>query len=124
VGPYDRTIILRWLVVQKGCSLLPASWLAWPTRLVDGLPFRTQRSVFPQSLARSVREGSTIDPRQGSVSVGVWQMACRRVIKVGERTVKNILGKFSLLISITYPNVPSAVPSEPIAVPETNSKSL
>lgn len=41
-----------------------------------------------------------IDPRQGSVSVGVWQLACRRVIKVGERTVKNILGKFSLLISI------------------------
>jgi len=41
-----------------------------------------------------------IDPRQGSVSVGVWQMACRRVIKVGERTVKSILGEFSLLISI------------------------
>ncbi|KAF8444770.1 CHD5-like protein-domain-containing protein [Boletus edulis BED1] len=37
----------------------------------------------------------------GSVSVGVWQMACRRVIKVGECTVKNIM----------------AVPSEPIAVP-------
>ncbi|KAF8134532.1 CHD5-like protein-domain-containing protein [Boletus edulis] len=37
----------------------------------------------------------------GSVSVGVWQMACRRVIKVGECTVKNIV----------------AVPSEPIAVP-------
>jgi hypothetical protein len=38
-----------------------------------------------------------IDPRQGSVSVGVWQMACRRVIKVGERTVKGILGEFSLI---------------------------
>ncbi|KAI6113281.1 CHD5-like protein-domain-containing protein [Pisolithus croceorrhizus] len=25
---------------------------------------------------------------KGSVSVGVWQLACRRVIKVGERTVK------------------------------------
>lgn len=46
---------------------------------------------------------------KGSVSVGVWQMACRRVIKVGERTVKNILA-----------------PSEPVAVPvemETRSKS-
>ncbi|KAG2135411.1 WRB/Get1 family [Suillus clintonianus] len=45
---------------------------------------------------------------KGSVSVGVWQMACRRVIKVGERTVKNILA-----------------PSEPVAVPvgmETSSK--
>ncbi|KIJ18597.1 hypothetical protein PAXINDRAFT_128849 [Paxillus involutus ATCC 200175] len=28
---------------------------------------------------------------KGSVSVGVWQMACRRVIKVGERTVKNVM---------------------------------
>lgn len=46
---------------------------------------------------------------KGSVSVGVWQLACRRVIKVGERTVKNILA-----------------PSEPVAVPVemgTNSKS-
>ncbi|KAG2341030.1 hypothetical protein BDR05DRAFT_977060 [Suillus weaverae] len=42
---------------------------------------------------------------KGSVSVGVWQMACRRVIKVGERTVKNIL-----------------VPSEPVPV-EMESKS-
>ncbi|KAG9316736.1 CHD5-like protein-domain-containing protein [Chiua virens] len=31
---------------------------------------------------------------QGSVSVGVWQMACRRVIKVGEQTVKNIVGEY------------------------------
>ncbi|KAG2043275.1 WRB/Get1 family [Suillus americanus] len=43
---------------------------------------------------------------KGSVSVGVWQMACRRVIKVGERTVKNILA-----------------PSEPVAVPVEMSKS-
>ncbi|KIM69275.1 hypothetical protein SCLCIDRAFT_13349 [Scleroderma citrinum Foug A] len=27
----------------------------------------------------------------GSVSVGVWQMACRRVVKVGERTVKALI---------------------------------
>lgn len=26
----------------------------------------------------------------GSVSCGVWQMACRRVIKVGERVVKEL----------------------------------
>jgi hypothetical protein len=46
---------------------------------------------------------------KGSVSVGVWQMACRRVIKVGERTVKGILA-----------------PSEPVAIPvekETETKS-
>ena len=27
----------------------------------------------------------------GSVSCGVWQMACRRVIKVGERVVKDVM---------------------------------
>ena len=27
----------------------------------------------------------------GSVSCGVWQMACRRVIKVGERVVKEVM---------------------------------
>jgi hypothetical protein len=46
---------------------------------------------------------------KGSVSVGVWQMACRRVIKVGERTVKGILA-----------------PSGPVAIPvekETETKS-
>ncbi|KZP11610.1 hypothetical protein FIBSPDRAFT_756485 [Athelia psychrophila] len=30
---------------------------------------------------------------KGSVSVGVWQMACKRVIKIGERVVKSILGE-------------------------------
>ncbi|EKM54197.1 uncharacterized protein PHACADRAFT_123019 [Phanerochaete carnosa HHB-10118-sp] len=37
----------------------------------------------------------------GSVSCGVWQMACRRVIKVGERVVKNL----------------ASVSAEPTAVP-------
>ena len=27
----------------------------------------------------------------GSVSCGVWQMSCRRVIKIGERVVKDFL---------------------------------
>ncbi|EIW82839.1 hypothetical protein CONPUDRAFT_121027 [Coniophora puteana RWD-64-598 SS2] len=30
---------------------------------------------------------------KGSVSVAVWQTACRRVIKVGERTVKNMISE-------------------------------
>jgi hypothetical protein len=32
----------------------------------------------------------------GSVSVGVWQMACRRVIVVGEKVVKDFAGMSSL----------------------------
>jgi hypothetical protein len=33
---------------------------------------------------------------EGSVSVGVWQMACKRVIKIGERVAKDLLGKCHL----------------------------
>jgi len=54
----------------------------------------------------------------GSVSVGVWQMACRRVIKVGEYTVKNIIGeqfitgfitKYSRRLSVSVRVVSGAV---------------
>jgi tail-anchored protein insertion receptor len=35
----------------------------------------------------------------GSVSCGVWQMSCRRVIKIGERVVKDVMpGKKCQLI--------------------------
>ncbi|KIM83380.1 hypothetical protein PILCRDRAFT_783674 [Piloderma croceum F 1598] len=42
---------------------------------------------------------------KGSVSVGVWQMACRRVIKVGERVVKDLASKhdlWNILCLLTY----------------------
>jgi hypothetical protein len=32
----------------------------------------------------------------GSVSVGVWQIACRRLIVVGEKAVKSFIGKLIL----------------------------
>jgi len=38
---------------------------------------------------------------KGSVSVGIWQMACKRVIKVGERVVKD-------LATSSYPPIASA----------------
>ncbi|KAN0091271.1 CHD5-like domain containing protein [Tylopilus felleus] len=50
----------------------------------------------------------------GSVSVGVWQMACRRVIKVGEYTVKNIMAA---------PSEPAAIPVETGASPSGENKS-
>ena len=33
----------------------------------------------------------------GSVSVGMWQMTSKRVIKVGEQVVKELLGAYSVL---------------------------
>ncbi|KAK7692505.1 GET complex subunit get1 [Cerrena zonata] len=50
----------------------------------------------------------------GSVSCGVWQMACRRVIKVGERVAKEVLAGSS---------VPEAVPSGEKVGPDTDKKS-
>jgi hypothetical protein len=36
------------------------------------------------------------DGLTGSVSVGVWQMACKRVIRVGERVVKDLASTFQV----------------------------
>ena len=34
----------------------------------------------------------------GSVGVGMWQMACRRVIKIGERVVKDFASEYPKLL--------------------------
>lgn len=39
----------------------------------------------------------------GSVSCGVWQMVCRRVIKVGERVVKDLMGTSCFSVSFPMP---------------------
>ncbi|KAG6817506.1 GET complex subunit get1 [Tephrocybe sp. NHM501043] len=48
----------------------------------------------------------------GSVSVGVWQMACKRVIKVGERVVRDLAGS---LQSTPEPETPTEVSSEKVS---------
>ncbi|PPQ92969.1 hypothetical protein CVT25_000169 [Psilocybe cyanescens] len=50
----------------------------------------------------------------GSVSVGVWQMACRRVIVVGEKVVKEFFGP-------SFSTVPSTDPTENSAAPTPNN---
>ncbi|KAI0266746.1 CHD5-like protein-domain-containing protein [Gloeopeniophorella convolvens] len=42
----------------------------------------------------------------GSVSCGVWQMACRRVIKVGERVGKEMIGPSDIGQSTTEATIP------------------
>jgi hypothetical protein len=66
--------------------------------MVVSITFRTERSAF-----RCIIEGmnDVIFDCVGSVSVGVWQMACRRVIKVGERVVKDLAStRNPLLLSV------------------------
>ncbi|KIK98468.1 hypothetical protein PAXRUDRAFT_134120 [Paxillus rubicundulus Ve08.2h10] len=59
---------IGWWYRKSAVFYLPPNWLG-PLAWTLALPFAPK----------------------GSVSVGVWQMACRRVIKVGERTVKNVM---------------------------------
>ncbi|EGN99759.1 hypothetical protein SERLA73DRAFT_179950 [Serpula lacrymans var. lacrymans S7.3] len=77
--------VVGWWYRKSAVFYLPPGWLG-PITWWMSLPFAPK----------------------GSVSVGVWQMACRRVIKVGERTVRDMIK-------------PSAILSEPVAV-ETESK--
>ncbi|KAF9478378.1 hypothetical protein BDN70DRAFT_48653 [Pholiota conissans] len=58
----------------------------------------------------------------GSVSVGVWQMACKRIILVGERVVKDLLGSSSALTESIpeKPDVPMA--STPFNTPKKDSE--
>ncbi|KAF9237560.1 WRB/Get1 family [Melanogaster broomeanus] len=60
--------VLGWWYRKSAVFYLPPNWLG-PLTWTLALPFAPK----------------------GSVSVGVWQMACRRVIKVGERTVKSMI---------------------------------
>jgi hypothetical protein len=59
--------VVGWWFRRSAVFFLPPGWLG-PIGWWLALPFA---------------------PR-GSVSVGVWQMACRRVIKVGERVVRDL----------------------------------
>ena len=92
MGYHHRGTIRYWMVVSQGRRFLPSSGLARSVSLVYGISFLTYRLVVvpcqpePDS-QRNLRFASI-----GSVSCGVWQFACRRVIKVGERVTRDLLG--------------------------------
>ncbi|TFK67397.1 hypothetical protein BDN72DRAFT_843175 [Pluteus cervinus] len=49
---------------------------------------------------------------KGSVSVGIWQMACKRVILIGERVVKDFIGSPELAESENENEVDNKVPQK------------
>ncbi|KAI0036938.1 CHD5-like protein-domain-containing protein [Vararia minispora EC-137] len=53
----------------------------------------------------------------GSVSCGVWQMACRRVIRVGERTVRNFLSNDAATSANTAPTAEASTKTGPSGRP-------
>ncbi|KIJ39946.1 hypothetical protein M422DRAFT_32546 [Sphaerobolus stellatus SS14] len=61
--------VVGWMYGKQAVFFLPPGWFG-PSQWLLALPFAPL----------------------GSVSVGVWQMSCRRVLKIGERIVKDFVG--------------------------------
>ena len=75
------------MVWQAGGVLLAAR-MVWPGAMVVIASICTGWYV-PSTLLSLAPP----DPDVGSVSCGVWQMACRRVLKIGEGIIKDFVGK-------------------------------
>lgn len=85
LGSYDWASARCGMVVpQVGC-VLSACWMVWPSRMVAFIPFCSERYCWV-----SHRRSLSLH-RQGSISVGVWSMACKRFVKIGERVVKDFM---------------------------------
>ncbi|KAJ3971552.1 CHD5-like protein-domain-containing protein [Lentinula raphanica] len=94
--------VIGWWYRKAAVFYLPPGWFG-PLGWVLALPFA---------------------PR-GAVSVGMWQMACRRVIKIGERTAKEVAGQLCFR-SYEYMSLINAVPASyvtmrPASVSEKNA---
>lgn len=77
--------MVGWWYRKAAVFYLPPGWLG-PLGWWLALPFAPAGVCFPLEFSRlTERMGWT-----GSVSVGVWQMACKRVLKVGERVVREL----------------------------------
>lgn len=96
--------------------------------MVVSAPIRTCGSVY--FLYHSFMSLTRDRFFEGSVSVGVWQMACKRVIKVGERVVKDLATSsvffclYLVLVSIliSFPDTRSDS-SHPTTDPQSGSES-
>ena len=108
---FDYGIAVRCrVVVQEAARVFSPSRMAWSAWMVACLAICSFRYVL--LLVRATRLyhmsgayflsidlflGELTSYFTGSVSVGVWQIACRRLIVVGEKAVKSFAGK---LISV------------------------
>ena len=81
--------VVTWWYRKQPVFYLPEGWLG-PLTWWLSLPFAPAGT----RLCCSCVHRSFIHSSSGSVSVGVWQMACKRVIIVGERAARDFLGWF------------------------------
>jgi len=79
--------VVTWWYRKQPVFYLPEGWLG-PLTWWLSLPFAPAGT----SSCCSVLTIHSFFSLEGSVSVGVWQMACKRVIVVGERAAKDFFG--------------------------------
>lgn len=79
--------VVGWWYRKSAVFYLPQGWFG-PLGWWLAFPFA------PAGKGRSLHIRGCADGYTGSVSVGVWQMACKRVIRIGERVVKDLVGTY------------------------------
>ena len=92
--------VVGWWYRKSAVFYLPRGWFG-PLTWLLALPF-APKGKSPLHISLPAGHNVWL---VGSVSVGVWQMACRRVIKVGERVVKDLASKcdvWNILCLFTY----------------------
>lgn len=84
--------VVGWWYRRSAVFYLPPGWLG-PLAWWLAFPFAPKGwRLFEVEL----NEAEDRYLLTGSVSVGVWQMACRRVIKLGERVVKDFASELKI----------------------------
>ena len=80
--------VIGWYYRRSAVFYLPPGWLG-PLAWWLSLPFAPRGLCgFVHPVPRLLTSWVFF---AGSVSVGIWQMACKRVIKLGERVVRDIV---------------------------------
>ena len=86
--------VVGWWYRKAAVFYLPHGWFG-PLTWWLAFPFAPKGEIFFFPLMFMMTRIFV-----GSVSVGVWQMACRRVVGVCERVVKDFIGKCAIFFGV------------------------
>ncbi|KAJ4483866.1 WRB/Get1 family [Lentinula aciculospora] len=84
--------VIGWWYRKAAIFYLPPGWFG-PLAWVLAFPFAPKGKQMP--FVHHLIDGVTWS--SGAVSVGMWQMACRRVIKIGERAAKELAASYATM---------------------------
>ena len=98
MDPYDWCTIYSWLVVPQNTCILSPIWLVWTSNMVAQPSLCTCWYVLLRVSLRVMTRFKRVS-YLGSVSCGVWQMACERMISMVERVVKEFWIQGAFLVA-------------------------